>query len=261
MNVAFTSITAAAEASSSAAIAITGLAKAFSPGKPVFSGITLHIEPRSVVALIGANGAGKSTLLRCIPRLIEPDTGGIRVLGSDVTGARRELRAIRSRIGFVFQKHNLVGRLSSLTNVVHGAQARGMGARAWLQSLAPQAVRQEALHCLGRVGLAAMAGQRADQLSGGQSQRVAIARALMQRPDIVLADEPAASLDPQAGDEVMQLFAGLMREEAKTVVFTSHNLSHSLAFADRVIALGHGKVVLDSPTSRIKESELRGLYA
>ena len=165
-------------------------------------------------------------------------------------GTRRELRGIRTRIGFVFQKHNLVGRLSALTNVVHGAQARDLGARAWLQSLAPQAIRQQALDCLERVGLAAMAGQRADQLSGGQSQRVAIARALMQQPEIVLADEPAASLDPQAGDEVMQLFASLMREEAKTVVFTSHNLSHALSFADRVIAIGGGKIVLDSPSSQ-----------
>lgn len=259
MNVAFTSITAAAEAHS-AAIAISGLAKSFSPERPVFSGITLNIAPNSIVALIGANGAGKSTLLRCIPRLIEPDSGDIRVLGCDVLGARHALRDLRTRIGFVFQKHNLVGRLSALTNVVHGAQARNLGARAWLQSLAPRTIRQEALDCLGRVGLAAMAGQRADQLSGGQSQRVAIARALMQRPDIVLADEPAASLDPQAGEEVMQLFAALMREEAKTVVFTSHNLGHALSFADRVIAIGGGRIVLDAPSSQLKESELRDLY-
>jgi phosphonate transport system ATP-binding protein len=260
VNGTFNSVTAAAEAMPSAAIAISGLAKSFSPGKSVFSGITLDIAPNSIVALIGANGAGKSTLLRCIPRLIEPDSGTIRVLGSDVRESRRELRNLRSKIGFVFQKHNLVGRLSALTNVVHGAQARDFGAQAWLQSLAPRAVREEALHCLQRVGLAARAGQRADQLSGGQSQRVAIARALMQRPQIVLADEPAASLDPQAGDEVMQLFSALMREEAKTVVFTSHNLSHALSFADRVIAIGGGQIMLDAPSSNLRESELRDLY-
>ena len=260
MNIAFTSIKAAAEARATAAISVSGLQKSFVAGKPVFSGITLTIEPNTIVALIGANGAGKSTILRCIPRLIEPDAGEIRVLGHDIMGPRRDLRRLRSRIGFVFQKHNLVGRLSALTNVVHGAQARGMGARAWLQSLAPQPVRAEALHCLARVGLAAMAGQRADQLSGGQSQRVAIARALMQRPEIVLADEPAASLDPQAGEEVMQLFATLMREEAKTVVFTSHNLSHALSYADRVIAIGGGRVMLDQPSARLRESELRDLY-
>jgi phosphonate transport system ATP-binding protein len=252
-------MTAAAEPSS-AAISLRGLSKAFSPAKPVFSNITLDVAPGSLVALIGANGAGKSTLLRCIPRLIEPDGGSIQVLGENVLGSRRTLRGVRMRVGFVFQKHNLVGRLSALTNVVHGAQARNYGARAWLQSLAPQDVRAEAYRCLERVGLAHTACQRADSLSGGQSQRVAIARALMQRPDIVLADEPAASLDPQAGDEIMELFATLMRQEAKTVVFTSHNLTHALNFADRIIAIGNGKIMLDAPAGSIKESELRGLY-
>jgi phosphonate transport system ATP-binding protein len=252
-------MTAAAE-HSSAAISLRGLSKAFSAAKPVFSNISLDVAPGSLVALIGANGAGKSTLLRCIPRLIEPDGGSIEVLGENVLGSSRTLRGVRRRLGFVFQKHNLVGRLSALTNVVHGAQARNYGARAWLQSIAPQDVRAEAYRCLERVGLAQTASQRADSLSGGQSQRVAIARALMQRPDIVLADEPAASLDPQAGDEIMELFAGLMRQEAKTVVFTSHNLTHALNFADRVIAIGNGKIMLDAPAHSMKESELRGLY-
>ncbi len=260
MNLQVQSFKPAAEALS-AAVSIRGLSKSFSASKRVFSDISLDIAPGSLVALIGANGAGKSTLLRCIPRLIEPDHGSVRVLGNDIAGSARQLRRIRSRIGFVFQKHNLVGRLSALTNVVHGAQARGFGMRAWSQALAPQELRSEALDCLARVGLSAAAAQRADSLSGGQSQRVAIARALMQRPDIVLADEPAASLDPQAGDEVMQLFAALMRKEAKTVVYTSHNLTHALAFADRVIAIGGGKIVLDSPAASLKESELRGLYA
>jgi phosphonate transport system ATP-binding protein len=243
-----------------AAIGIRNLSKSFSPSKAVFSGITLSIATGSLVALIGANGAGKSTLLRCIPRLIEPDGGGIEVLGQEVFGHSRNLQKIRARIGFVFQKHNLVGRLSALTNVIHGAQARGFGARAWSQAFAPHILRAEAMDCLDRVGLSAVAGQRADSLSGGQSQRIAIARALMQRPDIVLADEPAASLDPQTGDEMMHLFAQLMRQEAKTVVFTSHNLSHALEFADRVIAIGGGRIMLDAPSVSLKECELRGLY-
>ena len=243
-----------------AAISIRGLSKSFSAAKTVLSDISIDIAPGSLVALIGANGAGKSTLLRCIPRLIEPDAGSLHVLGQDVRGNHRGLRAIRSRIGFVFQKHNLVGRLSALTNVIHGAQARRHGIRAWSQAFATQALRSEALDCLDRVGLAAAAAQRADSLSGGQSQRVAIARALMQHPEIVLADEPAASLDPQAGDEVMHLFTALMRKEAKTVVYTSHNLVHALSFADRVIAIGGGKVMLDASASALKEADLRGLY-
>ena len=118
-----------------AAIAIRKLAKSFAPGHPIFSGIDIDIAPGSLVALIGANGAGKSTLLRCIPRLIEPDAGDIGVLGQSVTAAPAGLRQIRSRIGFVFQKHNLVGRLSALTNVVHGAQGRGYVAAAWTRAL------------------------------------------------------------------------------------------------------------------------------
>ncbi len=226
----------------------------------MISGVSLTIAPGSLVALIGANGAGKSTLLRCIPRLIEPDHGKIEIFGRSVLGSSRNLQKIRASIGFVFQKHNLVGRLSALTNVVHGAQSRGYGPRAWSQAVAPALLRAEAMDCLGRVGLASASGQRADSLSGGQSQRIAIARALMQRPEIVLADEPAASLDPQAGDEVMRLFASLMRMEAKTVVFTSHNLSHALEFADRIIAIGGGRIVLDAPSASLREHELRSLY-
>jgi phosphonate transport system ATP-binding protein len=242
------------------AISIRKLCKSFVPGRCVFSDVSFDVGMGSIVALIGANGAGKSTLLRCLPQLINADSGDIEIFGKRANGVRSDTKATRSRIGFVFQKHNLVGRLSALTNVVHGAQARGAGFRAWSQALATQGLREEALHCLERVGLAQVAGQRADSLSGGQSQRVAIARALMQRPDIVLADEPAASLDPQAGEEVMQLFVALMRQEKKTVVFTSHNLIHALQYADRVIAIGHGGIQLDAPTQGLSEQDLRILY-
>lgn len=243
-----------------AAIVVRGLQKSFKPGQAVFSDVSFDVAAGSIVALLGANGAGKSTLLRCLPRLIEPDSGTIEILGDFPLRNRAALKAVRSRIGFVFQKHNLVGRVSALTNVVHGAQARGLGVRAWSQALAPQSIREEALACLARVGLSHVAGQRADSLSGGQSQRVAIARALMQKPDIVLADEPAASLDPQAGDEVMELFATLMREERKTVLFTSHNLDHAMAFSDRVIVIGKGGILLDAPTKGLQHTNLRAFY-
>jgi phosphonate transport system ATP-binding protein len=244
----------------SAAISVKDICKSFKPGRLVLDHVSLEVAPGSLVALIGANGTGKSTLLRLIPRLIEPDQGDIAIFSQQVAKSGKQLRQVRKRIGFVFQKHNLVGRLSALTNVVHGAQARGYSFRAWGHSLAPQLLRNEGMQCLERVGLADVAGQRADSLSGGQSQRVAIARALMQRSDIVLADEPAASLDPQAGDEVMRLFLSLMREEKKTVVFTSHNLNHALDYADRVIGLNEGKVVLDMLAAGLRESDLRGLY-
>jgi phosphonate transport system ATP-binding protein len=244
-----------------AAISVRDVCKSFKQGRLVLDHVCLEVATGSLVALIGANGTGKSTLLRLIPRLIEPDKGEVAIFSQHVAKSGKQLRQVRKRIGFVFQKHNLVGRLSALTNVIHGAQARGYSFRAWGQCLAPQLLRHEAMACLERVGLADVAGQRADSLSGGQSQRVAIARALMQRPDIVLADEPAASLDPQAGDEVMRLFLALMRKEKKTVVFTSHNLNHALDYADRVVGLSAGKVILDMPAAGLRESDLRGLYA
>ena len=159
-----------------------GLCKVYEAGRPVLDGIDLTVRRGNAVALLGANGSGKSTFLRCCLRLVEPSGGTIQLLGQEVTVLRHgPLRRVRAQVGFIFQRHNLVPRLSALSNVVHGAQARRSGPRTWLQSLAPRAVREEAMHCLDRVGLAEIAHRRADRLSGGQSQRVAIARALMQR--------------------------------------------------------------------------------
>ena len=241
-------------------LAVAGLAKRFAATQ-VLEGVEFTVPAGQAVALIGANGAGKSTLLRCCLRLIEPDAGTIRLLGRDVrTLDAAGLRALRTEIGFVFQKHNLVGRLSALSNVLHGALGRAAFGRAWFQSLAPQDLRAEAMECLERVGLADIATRRADKLSGGQSQRVAIARALMQRPRLMFADEPVASLDPAAGEEVMALFLDLIRRQGLTLLFTSHDLAHAIAFADRVIALRAGRIVLDAPAATLDVAQLRALY-
>jgi phosphonate transport system ATP-binding protein len=154
-----------------------------------------------------------------------------------------------------------VPRLSALSNVLHGVQARRAGPRTWFHPLARRSDREEALHCLDLVGLADQAGKRADTLSGGQSQRVAIARALMQRPRMVFADEPVASLDPAAGEEVMALFVRLMREEGVTLLFTSHHLRHALDYADRLVALNAGVKVLDRPTAGQSLDALKSVYA
>lgn len=241
-------------------VAVAGLEKGFG-GTRVLAGVSFSVPAGQAVALIGANGAGKSTLLRCCLRLIEPDAGAVRLLGRDVRGLDAAgLRALRGEVGFVFQRHNLVGRLSALSNVLHGALGRSGFARAWFQALAPAALREEAMACLARVGLADIAGRRADRLSGGQSQRVAIARALMQRPRMVFADEPVASLDPAAGEEVMALFLELIRSRGLTLLFTSHDLAHAVAFADRVIALRRGRIVLDAPAGELEVAQLRALY-
>ena len=227
----------------------------------VLDGVSFSIARSSVVALIGANGAGKSTLLRCCMRLIEPDSGSIEILGSEVTrlGGRR-MAGLRAQVGFVFQKHNLSGRLSALSNVIHGVQSRQGGPRTWLQSLASNAVREEAMEMLDAVGLADKAMRRVDRLSGGQSQRVAIARALMQRPRMILADEPAASLDPMAGQEIMELLVGLSKTRQVTVLFTTHNIRHALDYSDRVIGLKAGHITVDAPAGSLDPEALRTFY-
>lgn len=241
-------------------LSVRGLSKAYAV-TPVLVSIDLDVRAGEAVAIIGANGTGKSTLVRCLPRLIEPSGGEITLLGQDVrclNGAG--LRRLRARVGFVFQRHNLVARLSALSNVVHGVQSRMSGPRSWCQSLAPRAVREEAMVCLDRVGLADKAASRADALSGGQSQRVAIARMLMQRPDFVIADEPDASLDPKAGEEIMHLLRDVARERGLGLLFVSHNMEHAVRFADRIVGLTRGHVSLDVRTSDVDQVELRAFF-
>ena len=242
-------------------LAIGGLCKTFDGRRPVLNNVSLEVPQGQALALVGSNGAGKSTLLRCCLRLIEPDAGRIRLLGRDVRDLnRRALRRLRAEVGFVFQRHNLVAQLSVLSNVLHGAQARHGGPMVWYHPLAPRPLREEAMHCLELVGLADFAAQRADRLSGGQSQRVAIARTLMQRPRLMFADEPVASLDPHAGEEVMELFAELIRRQRLTLVFTSHHIDHALRFGDRVVALRNGGIALDASADALDAATLRQIY-
>lgn len=231
-------------------LSVSGLTKHFGDRK-VLQGLDFALAPGQATALIGANGSGKSTLLRCLVRLIEPTAGEVRMLGRDVPSlSPRDLRRFRAEVGIVWQRHNLVPRLSALSNVVHGVQARMSGPRTWVQSLAPAAVRDEAMTCLDRVGLADRALVRVDSLSGGQQQRVAIARMLMQRPRFILADEPDASLDPQTGEEVMSLLLNLVRDDGLSLLVISHRLEHTLAFSDRILGLQNGRITLDTATSR-----------
>jgi len=239
---------------------VRGLVKGFGPDR-VLDGVDLRVPHGQSVALLGSNGAGKSTLLRCCMRLVEPESGEIRVLGQEIHGlSARALRSLRSRVGFVFQRHNLVPRLSALTNVLHGAQSRRVGPRCWFQGLAPRGLRAEGMRCLELVGLSHVADRRADRLSGGQSQRVAIARMLMQQPEFVIADEPVASLDPAAGEEVMRLLVNLLRERDLTLLFISHDLSHALQFADRVIGLRSGRIELDDAAAHQDAGRLSEIY-
>ncbi|MFM2354581.1 MAG: hypothetical protein RLZZ528_317 [Pseudomonadota bacterium] len=250
----------AAPAQAGAVLSLRGLSKDYD-GRPVLRGLDFDLIRGQATALIGANGSGKSTLLKCLVRLVEPSSGSVTLLDRDVRAlAPRELRRLRAQVGIVWQKHNLVPRLSALTNVVHGVQSRLSGPASWYQCVAPAAVRAEALACLDRVGLADRALARVDSLSGGQQQRVAIARMLMQRPALVLADEPDASLDPQTGETVMALLLDLVRAGGQSLLVISHRLEHTIRFSDRIIGLQDGRIALDQPAALANPADLRRFF-
>lgn len=227
----------------------------------IFADVSFRLARSESVALVGANGAGKSTLLRCLMGLVPATAGQVTILGTScATAVPSEMRKLRSRIGLVSQKHNLVPRLSVLSNVVQGLLGRNPGIRHWSHRLAPAESRDRAMNALNKVGLSDLAMRRADRLSGGQSQRVAIARAIVGEPEILFADEPCASLDPSAGEDVMELFFDLARQQGVTVVFTSHNIDHALRYGDRILGLANGGLQLDATASSLNAADLRGLY-
>ncbi len=239
---------------------VSNLSKSFGDTE-VLKGVSFSVEKGEAIALLGHNGSGKSTLFNCMAYLLEPTSGFIRVSELDFSKlSKKALRNARSKIGFIFQKHNLVNRLGVLSNIIHGKLSTDPSPRLWFQKFAPSALRLKALNLLEKVGLAHIAGKLAGQLSGGQSQRVAIARALMQEPELILADEPTASLDPQAGTEVMELLYKLAQDEGITLVFVTHNVEHALKYSNRILALKAGELVIDKSTKEITKEEIDTLY-
>ncbi len=229
-----------------ALITLRGVTKTYPGGTAcVLHGIDADVARSERLALIGPNGAGKSTLLKCMVGLLTADQGEVRVMGMNPRNPR-DAAHMRKRTGFVFQRHCLVNRTSALSNVINGLLGPTGSWRAVHQAVAPKHWRDRAMAALESVGLAAKAGMRVDQLSGGQAQRVAIARALVSEPELLIADEPAASLDPAAGHDVMGLFADLVKARGITLVFTTHDMDHAVTYADRVVALRDGRVALES---------------
>ena len=210
--------------------------------------------------LIGLSGSGKSTLLRCVNRLVEPTAGQVLFDGRDVTRARgAALRRVRRRMGMIFQQFNLVRRASVFHNVLAGR----LGYQPLWRTLVsrPTAADVElAFRNLERVGILDKAFSRADALSGGQQQRVGIARALMQRPDLMLADEPVASLDPATSHSVMRYLEEINRADGITVICSLHFLSLARRYGTRVIALKAGKIAFDGPPRDIDERRFRDIY-
>src|SRR2546421_2881603 len=221
---------------------------------------SFSVAPGAFVGVIGRSGAGKSALVRMINRLAQPSEGRILFEGVDVTALRgKDLRQWRARSAMIFQQFNLVGRLDVLTNVLMGRLAEIPSWRS-LTQLWPEEDRALAMSALEQFDMASIAAQRADQLSGGQQQRVAIARALVQQPDIILADEPIASLDPPNTRIVMDALLRINKHFGITVLCNLHSLDLARSYCDRLIGMSAGRVVFDGAPSALTEHVARELY-
>ena len=244
------------------AVEITNLVKTFDNGKvKALDGVSFNVPQGQLLVIIGLSGSGKSTLLRHMNGLHLPTEGSVGVLGEDISLLnRKELRSLRRNVGFVFQQFNIVGRLTCIENVLSGALGRIWGPR--MGSLMySKPLRSQAIEQLERVGLPEKAWQRTDTLSGGEQQRVAIARTLMQEPKIVLADEPVASLDPEISGQVMDLLVQCCIEDNITVLCSLHQVDLALGWADRLIGLRSGKIVLDtSVDDSLKQEDVMVVY-
>jgi phosphonate transport system ATP-binding protein len=229
-------------------------------GRLALDGASLSLVPGELLVILGQNGCGKSTLLKCIAGLLRPSAGRVRVVGRDITALTgRALAEARMALGMVFQQARLIGRRSVLANVLCGTLGRHRNFASSL-GLLPRNETGHALRCLDQVGLAAFAGQRASTLSGGQAQRAAIARALAQRPAALLADEPVASLDPEAAEEVMRLLRRLSLDEGLGVICVLHQPDLARRYADRIVGMRHGRMVFDARPDALPEAEITALY-
>ena len=244
----------------SASLEVRGLVKEYVRGKRVLDGISLAFPATGLTAIIGASGTGKSTLLRCVNRLVEPTAGEILFGGRDIAHLKgRDLREARREIGMVFQEYNLVERLTVMENLLSGRLGYVHALKAWLRKF-PQADIDRAFDLLDEVGLSGYAPQRADALSGGQRQRVGIARAVMQRPKLLLADEPTSSLDPKTSVEIMSLMRDMGREHGIPVIVNMHDVELAKRFADRIVGMAGGKVIYDGGAEGLTDDVLKSIY-
>jgi phosphonate transport system ATP-binding protein len=244
-------------------IAVHAASKTFGQ-RLALDAVSLSVGKGEMIGLIGPSGAGKSTLLRAINGLVTLDAGDgvVEAFGQTVQRAGRvsdRVRSLRARIGMVFQQFNLAGRLSLYANVALGMLGR-IGFWRGLFGLWPAEEKTAVMSALVRVGVADYAGQRAGTLSGGQQQRAAIARALVQGAEVILADEPVASLDPVAARKVMELLCDLNRKEAISVVVSLHQVDYALRYCPRVVALKAGRIVYDGPNTGLDHAQLVDIY-
>jgi phosphonate transport system ATP-binding protein len=239
---------------------IRNLAMRYRGGKLALSGASLSVGSGEFVVILGSNGSGKSTLLRCVARILTPTAGEVWVDDQDLAKLEGEkLRRARTVLAMIFQHANLVKRRSVLANVASGALGRYSDIWTALGGV-PAAEREPALRYLAEVGLAELAGQRASTLSGGQAQRVAVARALAQQPRALLADEPVASLDPEAAEDIMKLLRRLASDEKLAVLCVLHQPDLALRYADRIVGMKRGTIAFDLPAAEVQPDAVQRLY-
>ncbi|MGD8350985.1 MAG: phosphonate ABC transporter ATP-binding protein [Gammaproteobacteria bacterium] len=239
---------------------IENLEKRYQTGDLALKSIDLEVPRGQVMALIGPSGAGKSTLIRCVNRLVEPTSGKVYLGDMELTRlGSRELRRARTRMGMIFQEYALVERLSVMENVLSGRLGYVGFWRSFFRKF-PQADIDEAFNLLERVGLDHMADKRADELSGGQRQRVGICRALIQNPELLLVDEPTASLDPKTSRQIMRLICELCNERQLAAIINIHDVLLAQMFSRRIVGLQLGSIVYDGPPENLSSDVLTQIY-
>ena len=239
---------------------IKQLVKKYRTGDLAINGVDLKVEKGQVMALIGPSGAGKSTLIRCVNRLEAPTSGEIWFNGENIVKLRSgKLRKARRNMGMIFQEYDLVERLTVMENVLSGRLGYVGFWRSYLRKF-PQTDVKEAFRLLEKVGLEKMFNKRADELSGGQRQRVGIARALIQNPDILLVDEPTASLDPKTSRQIMRLITELCEEQQLAAIINIHDVALAQMFSERIVGLREGSIVYDGSPDDLKPDVLTEIY-
>ena len=239
---------------------IIRLSKVYPTGTAALKEVSFRVDQPQVVTIIGPSGAGKSTLIRCINRLVEPTSGKIMLDEIDIRHLnRRELRKVRRRMGMIFQEYNLVERLTVMENLLSGRLGYVGFWKTYRRKFPPEDV-VAAFKLLERVGLSGYQNTRADALSGGERQRVGISRALMQQPDLLLVDEPTASLDPKTSRQIMRLLVELAHERGTPALVNIHDVGLAQSFADRIIGLSAGQIVFDGSPQQLTTEVLTKIY-
>jgi len=239
---------------------LKGLVKQYKTGDRALKGIDLEIPDGQVMALIGPSGAGKSTLIRCVNRLVEPTEGTVHLNDLELTSlSQSQLRKARRRMGMIFQEYALVERLTVMENVLSGRLGYVGFWRSYFRKY-PQSDIDEAFRLLERVGLDHMCDKRADELSGGQRQRVGICRALIQDPELLLVDEPTASLDPKTSRQIMRLIRELCAERKLSAIINIHDVLLAQMFAERIVGLQLGEIVYDGAPDGLTPEVLTQIY-